>query len=91
MIYLVELIKETKPEIDSNAIEYVVSFLIKEGHLSYTVQYHFDIYTFYIKSLEHYKTLGLPRKSAFIDTREHFKISERNLYRIISNFAKPLA
>lgn len=80
MRYLVELIKDKNPQAD---IEYTVLFLMKEGYLSYTVQYHYDIYEFYQKAIEHYKTLSLPKKCAFIDTLQHFKIKKSQLYNIL--------
>jgi hypothetical protein len=86
MRYLVELVKEQTPDVPEKKIEYIITYLMKEGHISYTVEYHWDIYQFYIKSIEHYKSLGLKRKCAFIDTLDHFKISERTLYYIIKNF-----
>jgi hypothetical protein len=87
MTYLVELIKEKQPEIDKNTVEYVLTYLIKEGHLSYTIQYHYDIYSFYKKCLEHYESLGLQRKRVVADTCEHFKIKKTHLYNIINNFS----
>jgi hypothetical protein len=88
MKYLVELVKKNKPDVEDSTLEYVVSFLIKEGHLSYTIQYHYDIFDFYTKALERYNELGLQKKCAFIDTTEHFKIKKSQLYNIIKQFSK---
>jgi AraC-like DNA-binding protein len=86
MKYLVELVQKEQPEVPHDKIEYIISYLTKEGYLSYTVQYHYDIYDFYLKAKEHYKNLNLEKKCALIDTVDHFKISERHLYRIIKQF-----
>jgi hypothetical protein len=86
-MYLVEIIKDKKPEVDVKTVEYVISYLMKEGHMSYTVEYHYDIFTFYKKCLEHYESLGLQRKRVVMDTCEHFKIKKTHLYNIINNFS----
>jgi hypothetical protein len=88
MKYLVELIKKKNPEESTQSIEYVVNYLVKEGYISYTVQYHWDIYDFYSKLIVHYKGLNLPKKCAILDTCEHFKLSKAHLYRIINNFSQ---
>jgi hypothetical protein len=88
MRYLVDLIKDKNPEA---TIEFTVSFLMKEGYLSYTVQYHFEIYEFFKKCSDHYKEIGLSNKAAIADTCEHFKTSERTLYRIRKAFDKTMA
>ncbi len=83
MNFLVNLIEKENPHLDKKTIEYVITYLNKEGHIVYTVQYYYDIFQFYSKSLDHYTTLGLQKKCARIDTCDHFKISEPHLYRII--------
>lgn len=88
MRYLVDLIKEKRPDADDSTIEYIISFFIKEGYISYTVQYHYDIYQFYVKAVEHYASIGLKKKCALIDTQDHFKIKRSHLYNIIRNFSK---
>lgn len=86
MKYLVEVIKGKNPEVEEKTLEYVITYLMKEGHISYTVQYHFDIYDFYKKAVEHYRGIGLSKKCAIQDTCEHFKITDRWIYRIIKKF-----
>jgi hypothetical protein len=86
MRYLVELIKEKEPEADIKTVEYVVSFLMKEGHMSYTVEYHYEIYSFFNTCMEHYKSLGLAKKCAISDTCEHFDITEQWLYKLLKKF-----
>jgi hypothetical protein len=83
MNFLVNLVEKENTELDKKTIEYVIKYLNKEGYISYTVQYYYDIFEFYSKSVDHYKGLGLQKKCAMIDTCEHFKISEPHLYRII--------
>lgn len=83
MTYLVELIKEKNKEVDEKTVEYVVSYLIKEGHLSYTIQYHYEVIQFFKKCVEHYKSLDLPVKCAVQDTCQHFSVSESWIYKLI--------
>jgi hypothetical protein len=86
MTYLIELIKDKKPEVDVKTVEYVVNYLIKEGHISYTIQYHYEIYDFYNKCLTHYKNLNLPSKCAMQDTCQHFDITEQWIYKLLKKF-----
>lgn len=88
MKYLIELVQKEKPDVDKKTLEYVISYLYKEGHISSTVQDHYDIYEFYIKALQHYTNLGLQKKCATQDTMIHFKISQSHLYRIIDAFSQ---
>jgi hypothetical protein len=83
MNFLVTLIEKEKEDLDKKTIEYVIKYLYKEGHMSYTVQYHYEIYQFYSKALAHYESIGLQKKCAFIDTCQHFDIGKTNLYDII--------
>jgi hypothetical protein len=86
MKYLVELVQKEQPEVPYEKIEYIISYLTKEGYISYTVQYHYDIFDFYNKAVDHYNSLGLHKKCAVLDTMEHFRISESWLYKIIKTF-----
>lgn len=88
MNYLIELIKKENPEAESRTVEYVISYLMKEGHIVYTIQYHFDVYDFYSKALSHYESIGLQKKCAFIDTLDHFGLKKSQLYNIINEFSK---
>lgn len=87
MNFVYELIKKENPDIPKEAVEYVLTFLAKRGVLSYTLQYHYEIYDFYIKLVEHYKSLNIDKKSAFFDTMQHFNISMGFLYKIINEFS----
>ena len=88
MKYLIELVQKEKTDLDKKTVEYVVTWLLKEGHIVYTVEYHYDIYEFFNKALTHYTEIGLQKKCAVQDTMIHFKVSQRHLYRILKSFAK---
>jgi uncharacterized protein (DUF608 family) len=82
-MYLVKLIKDKKPEVDVKTVEYVITYLMKEGHMAYTVEYHYEICDFFKKCVDHYKTLDLPIKCAVQDTCQHFGITERWIYMLL--------
>lgn len=69
-----------------NIDEETVKQLIKDGVVSWTYDYHYDIYRFYCDLIDNYSGQKKAKTYAMIDTCLHFNLSRTHFYRIRSIF-----
>ena len=83
MSYVAEIIARECPECQA---ERVATILIRNGITNPTVEYHYEIFTYFKRKLEQYANCKKPIREATLDTLDYFNISRFLLLRIRKQF-----
>jgi len=83
MSYVIEVIKRECPDCQA---EKVAGILARNGITNYILDYHYEIYQYFLSRLAHHAKTAKPLRNATYDTLVYYNISRFQLIRIRKQF-----